>query len=92
MTTFRTDSSQAPMVVNTSVTPSSSSGTTALVRELRKTAKEYISKERSRLENEAASLKAILNGRTGGKGIQATSTAVVSAVAKKDIKSYLAGK
>lgn len=62
------------------------------LQELRKTTKEYVAKERTRLQNEAATLKAILNGRTGGKGIQAVSTAVVAAVAKKDIKSYLTGK
>lgn len=63
----------------------------SMLQDLQKTTKEYVAKERSRLKNEAAVLTAVLSGRTGGKGIQAVSTAVVSSVAKKRLADYLAG-
>lgn len=63
-----------------------------LLKELQKTTKEYVSKEKERLENEAKMLEAILKGRTGGRGIQAVSTEVVSVVAEKDMAAYLKGK
>jgi hypothetical protein len=63
----------------------------ALLQDLQTTTKEYVAKERARLTNEASVLTAVLNGRMGGKGIQAVSTAVVSAVAQKSLASYLEG-
>jgi hypothetical protein len=62
-----------------------------LLRDLQKTTKEYVAKERARLTNEASVLTAVLNGRTGGKGIQEVSTEVVSAVAQKSLSLYLEG-
>lgn len=62
----------------------------ALLSDLQKTAKEYVTKEKERLENEAKVLEAVLNGRTGGKGIQAANTKVVAAVAQANLKKYLA--
>ena len=62
-----------------------------MLQDLQTTVKAYVAKERDRLSNEASVLTAILEGRTGGKGIQAASTAVVSAVAKKSLAAYLAG-
>lgn len=63
-----------------------------MLKKLQATTKEYVKKERTRLENEAKVLEAILKKRTGGRGIQAANTAVVSAVAQKDMDSYLSRK
>lgn len=57
--------------------------------ELERTAKEYISAERRRAENEVKVLEAILQGRTGGAGIQQVTIKKVAAVANADIASYL---
>ena len=59
------------------------------LKDLQDTAKDYISKERTRAENEVKVLQAVLDGRTGGAGIQAVSVAVVSAVANSDLADYL---
>lgn len=53
---------------------------------------DYIGKERTRLQNEKKSLQAILDGRTGGKGIQKDAQEAVSAAAGNDLNYYLAGK
>lgn len=53
---------------------------------------DYVSKERLRLENEAKSLKAVLDGRTGGKGIQKDAQAAVSKIAGNDLFYYLSGQ
>lgn len=63
-----------------------------LLRQLQSATKEYVKKERTRLQNEVSSLTAVLKGRTGGKGIQAIPTAVVASVAKKSLADYLSGK
>jgi hypothetical protein len=63
-----------------------------MLKDLQKTTKEYVKKEKKRLENEAQVLEAILKGRTGGRGIQAVNTKVVSSVAVKDMAAYLSGK
>ena len=62
-----------------------------MLKQLQSTTKEYVDKERTRLKNEAQVLTAVLKGRTGGKGIQATSTAVVTSVAQQNLASYLSG-
>jgi hypothetical protein len=62
------------------------------LKELENAAKEYIKAERKRVENEVKSLQDILDGRTGGAGIQAISVNIVAAVAKKDLEEYLKGK
>lgn len=59
--------------------------------ELEKTAKEYIQLEKTRIENEVSVLEAILKGRTGGAGIQASNTATVAAIANSDLAAYLKG-
>jgi hypothetical protein len=59
------------------------------LKDLQQTAKDYIKAERTRATNEVASLNAILNGRTGGKGIQQISVTVVANVANKDLDDYL---
>ena len=61
------------------------------LRDLQKATRDYVSKERTRLENEAQVLKDVLDGRTARRGIQALSTSVVSAAAEKDLASYLRG-
>jgi len=63
-----------------------------LLKQLQSTTKEYVKKERTRLQNEADVLTAVLKGRTGGKGIQATPTSVVASVAKRSLADYLSGK
>jgi hypothetical protein len=42
------------------------------------------------MQNDAQVLQAILNGRTGGQGIQQANTAAVSAVAQGDLAEFLA--
>lgn len=58
---------------------------------LEKTAKEYIKREKARIENEVSVLEAVLRGRTGGAGIQSKSTSTVAAVAQSDLTDYLKG-
>ena len=53
---------------------------------------EYVGKERTRLQNEQKSLKAILDGRTGGKGIQKDAQSATSKVAGSDLSYFLAGE
>lgn len=60
--------------------------------ELKSAVDEYVGKERTRLENEGKSLKAILDGRTGGKGIQKDAQATVSKLAGADLYYFLAGQ
>lgn len=52
---------------------------------------EYYTTEKKRLENEVKVLKAILDGRTAGKGIQKSGTATVSKAAQSDLAAYLRG-
>ena len=61
------------------------------VQALADAVKDYTKKEKTRIENEVKVLEAILKGRTGGAGVQASSTKAVEAVAKNDLKSYLEG-
>jgi len=59
------------------------------VQALADAVKEYAGKEKTRIDNEVKILEAILNGRTGGAGVQASSTKVVEAVASNDLQAYL---
>ena len=52
---------------------------------------EYYLAEKTRLTNEVEVLKAILDGRTAGKGIQRTGVAGVSRAVYTDLASYLKG-
>lgn len=52
---------------------------------------QYVQTEQTNINNTVQVLQAILNGRTGGAGVQASSTAVVAAVAQNDIAVYLSG-
>lgn len=61
------------------------------IQDLKTAADQYIQQEKTRVENEVQALEAILNGRTGGAGIQQVSVRVVAAVADKDLASYLKG-
>jgi hypothetical protein len=60
-----------------------------LLTALKKAAHEYTAKERTRLKNEVSVLKSILDGRTGGAGIQRISTDMVAAVAQQSLDAYL---
>lgn len=59
------------------------------VKALKEATLEYIKAERARLENEASVLKAVLDGRTGGKGVQENLVKVVTAAAEADLAAYL---
>ena len=61
------------------------------IQDLKTAADQYIKEEKTRVENEVQALEAILNGRTGGAGIQQVSVRVVAAVADKDLASFLKG-
>jgi nitrogen fixation/metabolism regulation signal transduction histidine kinase len=63
----------------------------ARVDSLQRATEEYVKVEKKRLENETKFLKAVLQGRTAGAGIQQNSVAVVQAVAESDLASYLKG-
>lgn len=67
------------------------SGRVDRLQQLQQTVDDYVSKEQDRINNEVSVLQAILNGRTGGQGIQSVSTAAVAAVANSDLAQYLAG-
>jgi hypothetical protein len=60
-----------------------------LLNALKTAAHEYTAKERTRLKNEVLVLKSVLDGRTGGAGIQRLSTAMVSAAAQRSLDDYL---
>jgi len=62
------------------------------LKALQQATKEYVSKERLRLTNEAAVLKAVMRTGQKGRGLQDVGIDAVSAVAEKDIASYLSGK
>lgn len=59
------------------------------VQALADAVKEYTKKEKTRIENEVKVMEAVLKGRTGGSAVQASTTAVVEAVAKNDLQAYL---
>lgn len=59
------------------------------IAELKSTALDYIAKERTRVQNEVKVLQAVLDGRTGGAGIQKVSVKVVAAAADKDLASFV---
>lgn len=61
------------------------------VKKLADAVEKYATNEKTRIENEVKVLEAILKGRTGAAGVQQSSTDVVEAVAKFDLKSYLEG-
>jgi len=61
------------------------------VDDLEKAVLDYTGKERTRLENEVTVLKAILSGRTGGKGLETTASKTVAAVAYNDLNTFLNG-
>lgn len=59
--------------------------------EVQEAAREYTEKETERLENEVASLKAILDGRLAGKGLQANPITDVTKDGYKSLQDFLAG-
>ena len=59
------------------------------IQDLQKALNNYISAEKQAAQNTVKVLQAILNGRTGGQGIQAVSVAVVAAAADADLTDYL---
>ena len=61
------------------------------VQDLQNATNDYVQAEKKRIENEVKYLKSVLQGRTGGAGIQANSVAVVQAVAEADLAAYLKG-
>lgn len=59
------------------------------VQDLQKALNDYINSEKTRVQNEVKVLQGVLNGRTGGQGIQQISVAVVTAAADADLTKYL---
>lgn len=51
---------------------------------------EYVTAEKKRIDQEVSVLQDVLNGRTGGQGIQRFSVDVADAVAQNDLAYYLA--
>jgi hypothetical protein len=62
------------------------------VQDLADAVKDYTKNEKKRIDNEVKLLSAILDGRTGGKGVQKITTKVVKAVAQYDLDAYLGSK
>lgn len=54
--------------------------------------KEYVTKEKERIDKEVEILQKILDGRTGGKGLSTINLNQISAVAQKDLEAYLTPK
>lgn len=61
------------------------------VSQLQQTATQYISNEQTNINNTVSSIQAILNGRTGGAGVQQASSTAVSAIAFNDLADFLQG-
>lgn len=59
------------------------------LQDLLNTTKDYVKKEKARIENEVKVLEEILNGRTGGSGVQKSGQAKITAVAQNDLATYL---
>ena len=62
----------------------------ARLEELERAVKQYVAAEKTRIDNEVSVLEAILQGRTGGQGVQSITKRTISSVAKANIASYLA--
>ena len=56
---------------------------------LQQAMKDYAKEEKKRITNEVSVLTAVLQGRTGGKGIQKVGIKLVAAVASNDLSSFL---
>lgn len=59
------------------------------LEELEASLREYVTAEKTRIENEVSSLEAILSGRTGGRGIQQRARTILASVSKASIATYL---
>lgn len=64
----------------------------ALLLEMQDATNKYVAEEKKRLENEATVLKAILNGRTAGKGVMSTPVAEASRAAYASLDKFMKGK
>lgn len=51
---------------------------------------EYVNAEKQRIDQEVSILQDVLNGRTGGQGIQRFAVDVADSVAQNDLAYYLA--
>lgn len=61
------------------------------VKALQQAVNAYVKSEQTKISNEVSVLTSILNGRTGGKGIQQINSNTVAAVAQSDLANYLDG-
>jgi hypothetical protein len=59
------------------------------VMALQQTATQYISNEQQDINNTVQVIQAILNGRTGGQGVQQSSNTAVAAAAFDDLADFL---
>lgn len=62
------------------------------VKKLKEAVDQYVSQEKKRIDNEVASLEKILSGRTGGAGVQTSSSKVAEAIAAESLEYYLSGE
>ena len=60
------------------------------LQRLQKALEDYVSSEKTRIDQEVSILQAVLNGRTGGAGIQRFSIDVADAVTQGALAYYLA--
>jgi hypothetical protein len=61
------------------------------VTQLQQTATQYITNEQNAITNTVSVVQAILSGRTGGAGVQQSSSAAVTAIAFNDLADFLQG-
>lgn len=59
------------------------------LQQLKQELDRYVDAEKTRIENEVSVMEAILQGRTGGAGIQTSPRQVIEAVAQNDLAAYL---
>jgi hypothetical protein len=87
MTTFRVSPDQPSKIVDPVA-----ARRRKMVKELKATADEYVKKEKDRLNAEAKSLQAILDGRAAGAGIQQLNTQMIAGVARSSLDAFLSPK
>jgi hypothetical protein len=61
------------------------------VQALQQAVDQYVSQEQTKINNEVQYLQAILQGRTGGQGLQQANTQSITAVAQNSLAAFLGG-
>ena len=70
---------------------STSSARDQRVQALQQAVDQYVQTEQQKISNEVQYLQAILQGRTGGQGLQQSNTQSITAVAVNDLAAFLGG-